>query len=185
MTRILIADDHAIVRQGVRNLIETHAGWSVCGEAGDGLTGLSMAASLSPDLAVVDVALPGMSGLALVRRFRETWPGLRTLLFSFIDDEETIASGRRRRKRLRSQVGRKRSSRGRDRGHRRRRHLYFRSDPGEGENRPVGPARWSGKLSTPRELEVLRLAAEGKATSRSHTCCISASRRSRSIGRRR
>ena len=93
MVRILIADDHAIVREGVRNLIETHTGWSVCGEAGDGLTALSMAATLAPDLAIVDLALPAMSGLVLTRRFRETWPGLKVLLFTFLDDEQTVASG--------------------------------------------------------------------------------------------
>lgn len=93
MVRILIVDDHAVVRQGLRNLIATHPEWDICGEAGEGQAALVMAKSLSPDLAIVDVALPFMSGLVLTRQLQDVCSRLRTLLFSFIDDEETIASG--------------------------------------------------------------------------------------------
>ncbi|HEX5006502.1 MAG TPA: response regulator transcription factor [Hyphomonadaceae bacterium] len=91
--RILIADDHAMVRGGVRNVIEKHAGWTVCGEAADGRTALDAAQKLAPDIAIVDIALPGMNGLALTLRLRETCPDIKTLLFSMIDDDETVASG--------------------------------------------------------------------------------------------
>jgi DNA-binding NarL/FixJ family response regulator len=91
--RILIADDHAMVRGGVRNVIEKHSGWSVCGEAADGRSALYAAQKLSPDIAIVDIALSGMNGLALTLRLRETCPGLKTLLFSMIDDDEAAAGG--------------------------------------------------------------------------------------------
>jgi len=93
MLRILIADDHAMVRNGLRNLIERHAGWQVCGEAGNGNDALAIALEQSPNVAVVDVSLPVINGLALTRRLHDDAPGVKVLLFSMIEDEETIMSG--------------------------------------------------------------------------------------------
>jgi DNA-binding NarL/FixJ family response regulator len=91
--RILIADDHAMVRNGLRNLILKHAGWQVCGEAGDGSAALALALEQQPDIAIVDVSLPIINGLALTRRLREDCPKVKTLLFTMIEDEETVMSG--------------------------------------------------------------------------------------------
>ena len=68
MLRILIADDHEIVRKGVRDVVEAHPGWEVCGEAGDGDSALSIALREKPDVAVLDVSLPVLNGVAVTRR---------------------------------------------------------------------------------------------------------------------
>lgn len=93
MLRILIADDHEIVRKGVRDVIEAHPGWEVCGEAADGQLALDIALRERPDVAVLDVALPIMNGVALTRRLKQDCPSTRVLLFTMHDDDETVSGG--------------------------------------------------------------------------------------------
>jgi DNA-binding NarL/FixJ family response regulator len=93
MLRILLADDHGIVRKGVRDLIEAHPGWEVCGEAADGQSALDVALREKPDVAILDVALPILNGIALTRRLKQECPGTRVLLFTMHDDDETVNSG--------------------------------------------------------------------------------------------
>jgi len=93
MLQILIADDHEIVRRGVRDLIEAHPGWEVCGEAADGQEALAIANRTHPDVAVLDVSLPILGGIALTRRIRQDSPTTSVLLFSMHDDEETVTGG--------------------------------------------------------------------------------------------
>jgi len=66
--RILIADDHEIVRRGIRALLENHPGWEVCGEAMDGRDAIEKAAALRPDLALLDVGMPNLNGLDAARQ---------------------------------------------------------------------------------------------------------------------
>ncbi len=82
MPRILIADDHAMMRKGLRTVIEPHAGWEICGEATTGIEALEMARSLKPDLVILDVSMPGLNGLEVAHRIAHTMPGLKTLLFT-------------------------------------------------------------------------------------------------------
>lgn len=91
MLRILIADDHEMVRRGVRTLIDDHPLWVVCGEACDGNQALALARQAKPDVAIVDISLPGLNGLALTRALRKECSGVRTVLFTMHGDEETIA----------------------------------------------------------------------------------------------
>jgi DNA-binding NarL/FixJ family response regulator len=93
MLRVLIADDHDLLRKGVRDLIEGHVGWEVCGEASDGQRALELALCEKPDVAVVDVSLPIMNGVALTRRLRQECPTTRVLLFTMHDDGETVNDG--------------------------------------------------------------------------------------------
>ena len=93
MLRIVIADDHEIVRKGVRDVIEGHPGWHVCGEAADGQKALELIEQERPDIAVLDVALPLLNGVALTRRLRKDFPTTRVLLFTMHDDDETVSSG--------------------------------------------------------------------------------------------
>ena len=93
MLRILIADDHEIVRRGLRSLIQAHPGWVVCGEARDGQEALDIALRESPDIVVLDVSLPILNGVALTRRLQTERPGVRVLLFTMHDDDETVGSG--------------------------------------------------------------------------------------------
>lgn len=90
MLRVLIADDHEIVRHGVRNLIATHEGWEICGEAANGRQAAELAAKLRPDVAVLDVELPLLNGIAAARLIRKSSPQTRLLLFTMHDDEETV-----------------------------------------------------------------------------------------------
>ncbi len=93
MLRILIADDHEIVRKGVRDTIEDHPGWEVCAEAADGQEALNLALREKPDIAVLDVSLPIINGVALTRRLHKEAPGIRILLFTMHDDDETVSTG--------------------------------------------------------------------------------------------
>ncbi len=93
MLRILIADDHEIVRKGTRDIIESHPDWQVCAEAADGQTAMDLALREKPDIAVLDVSLPLVNGVALARRMRKECPNVRVLLFTMHDDDETVSSG--------------------------------------------------------------------------------------------
>jgi DNA-binding NarL/FixJ family response regulator len=93
MLRILIADDHDIVRKGVRDVIEGHPGWTVVAEASDGQRALELAMDTKPDIAVLDVSLPSLNGVALTRRLKKDLPGTKVLLFTMHDDDETVSTG--------------------------------------------------------------------------------------------
>lgn len=81
-TRILVADDHELVRKGLRRLIVEHAGWCVCGEAPDGERALELARATRPDVVVADLAMPRLDGLGLLRRVRRERPEVVTVLVS-------------------------------------------------------------------------------------------------------
>lgn len=92
--RVVIVDDHAVVREGVARLL-AEAGLEVVGEAGTGRDGWRLLRALGPEVAVVDVALPELSGLALCRRVRERRPGTAVVLLSMYDDPEWRAEASR------------------------------------------------------------------------------------------
>lgn len=93
MLRILIADDHEIVRKGVRDVIEGPPNWQVCADAADGQEALDLALREQPDIAVLDVSLPILNGVALTRCLHRDCPSVRVLLFTMHDDDETVSSG--------------------------------------------------------------------------------------------
>ena len=78
--RILIADDHELVRQGLRGLIESHQGWEVCGDAEDGDEAVTKAVELCPDVIILDLAMPRMDGLEAARLIRNATPGTPIIL---------------------------------------------------------------------------------------------------------
>ena len=93
MIRVLIADDHGIVRSGLRMLIERQGDMSVVGEADDGLDALQLTQAQHPDVAVLDVSMPRMTGLQAAREIRAHSPDTRVLLLSMHDDERYFFEG--------------------------------------------------------------------------------------------
>jgi DNA-binding NarL/FixJ family response regulator len=77
--RLLLVDDHAIVREGLRSLLGTDNRFEIVGEASDGLSAVNVAESLNPDVVVMDVSMPGLNGAQLARRLKESRPQVRTL----------------------------------------------------------------------------------------------------------
>lgn len=88
--RVLIADDHEVVRQGVRGVLEDAEGVTVVGEASDGESALTETQALEPDVLVLDINMPAPSGLEVARRLREEGSGSRVLILSMHDEPEYV-----------------------------------------------------------------------------------------------
>ena len=88
--RVLVADDHTIVRTGIRHILEGEAGFEVVGEAATGSEVVSLAAELQPDVVVLDISMPGESGLQVAARLRGTGPEPRVLILSMHDNAEYV-----------------------------------------------------------------------------------------------
>jgi DNA-binding NarL/FixJ family response regulator len=90
MIRILLADDHAILRQGLRNMIEEEAGFQVVGEAADGFEAIEKARELKPDILVVDLAMPHLNGLEVTSRVKQEKYAPRVIVLSMRKSEPYI-----------------------------------------------------------------------------------------------
>ena len=88
--RVLLADDHTLVRAGLRKLLESIDGMDVVGEAGDGLTLLDLAAKLQPQVVLMDIAMPGLNGLEATGRMTKAWPDIRILILSMHQNAEYV-----------------------------------------------------------------------------------------------
>jgi two-component system response regulator NreC len=165
--RILIADDHEVVREGARSLIEHEAGWEVCGMASDGRAAVDSAVELKPDIVILDMTMPELSGLEALRQIRQALPATEVLMFSANHSEELVTQV--------FDAGAKSYIRKADAG----RHLvtairslaehkpFFTPEISEilfarflSPSAGKKPMATSGKLST-REREIARLIAEG------------------------
>ncbi len=93
MIRVVIADDHGIVRSGLKLLIDRQADMEVVAEAGDGVAALESTQAHRPDVAVLDVSMPRMTGLQAAREIRSHVPDTRVLLLSMHDDERYFLEG--------------------------------------------------------------------------------------------
>src|SRR5262245_44137978 len=90
MTRILIADDHDVVRSGLRQILEDQANWEVVAEASDGKDAVVKAVQVKPDVAVLDYSLPLVNGLEVTRQIRARLPKTEVLIFTMHDNETLI-----------------------------------------------------------------------------------------------
>ena len=90
LLRILVADDHDVVRHGLRALIEAKPGWQVCGEATNGQDAAAMAQELQPDIAILDVSMPMLNGLEATRLIRKASPATEVLVFTMHESEQLI-----------------------------------------------------------------------------------------------
>jgi two-component system response regulator AlgR len=95
MARILIADDAEKVRKSLRQLLEQHDQWEVCGEAVDGEDTLQKLEQLNPDVVVLDVAMPGLDGLEVARRINKMHRPVAIVLCSMYVDPQLAQSARR------------------------------------------------------------------------------------------
>jgi DNA-binding NarL/FixJ family response regulator len=165
--RILVADDHHVVRTGLRSLLETEKGWEVCAEAANGREAVQKAQELTPDVAVLDIGMPLLSGVEATRQIRKVSPKTEVLILTMHDSEvlirEVLEAGargyilkddadrnliaavdalRRHEPYLSSRIS----------------GLFAKTVGSLGEDAPLDRRRL-----TPREREILQLLAEGKS----------------------
>ena len=91
MTRILIADEHGVVRAGVRRIVEDNPKWSVVAEAGDGKDAIAKAVATKPDVAILGYSLPLIDGIEVTRQIRLRVPNVEVLIFTMHDNETCCA----------------------------------------------------------------------------------------------
>ena len=87
---ILIADDHQLVRKGVRALLQSHAGWEICGEARTGRETVAMAIELRPDIVILDISMPDLNGVDAARRIRTASKNTEILILSVHYSDQLI-----------------------------------------------------------------------------------------------
>ena len=90
--KILIADDHAVVREGTRRILEQEKDLEVVAEAGDGEEAVRQATSLKPDVAIIDVAMPKLDGIEATKQIKSACPAITVLILSAYDDDQFVFS---------------------------------------------------------------------------------------------
>jgi DNA-binding NarL/FixJ family response regulator len=95
MTTIVLADDHHVVRQGLRSLLEAEPDFSVVGETGDGVEAAQLVERLQPDVLVLDLMMPGLNGLEVTRQVGQRSPRTRVVILSMHADEAHVLEGLR------------------------------------------------------------------------------------------
>ena len=90
MVRILLADDHDVVRRGLRALLQEHSDWEVCGEAPSGREAVDLARELQPDIAIVDLMMPDLNGLETTRQIRKASGRTQVLIFTMHQNETLV-----------------------------------------------------------------------------------------------
>lgn len=90
--KILIADDHAVVREGTRQILEQEADLEVVAEAGDGQEAVRLAGTFKPDVAIIDIAMPKLDGIEATRQIKGLYPAIAVLILSAYDDDQFVFS---------------------------------------------------------------------------------------------
>jgi DNA-binding NarL/FixJ family response regulator len=165
-TGVLLIDDHTAIRQALRMMLESEADMVVVGEAGDGAEGVAVATTLEPDVTIVDLAMPGMGGLAAIPALRKAAPRTAILVFTMHENaayvHEAMRTGARgyllksaHKEELLSAIRALRAGGG---------YLQPRIT-GTVLRRLVGDARVAGEpgLLTAREIQILESVADGKS----------------------
>src|SRR5271155_541972 len=88
--KILIADDHELVRRGLCALLQSHEGWEICGDAKDGREAVEKARQLKPDVVILDVGMPNLNGLAATRQLLQQQPQLKIIVLTITDSDQVI-----------------------------------------------------------------------------------------------
>jgi DNA-binding NarL/FixJ family response regulator len=164
--RILIADDHSVVRAGLRTLLESRSGWEVCAEASDGRDAIEKASRLKPDVAILDIGMPLLNGVETTRRIRASSPSTEILILTMHESDElvqqVIEAG------ARGYVLKDDADRiliaAVDAARLHRPYFSTRVYPAADSSDPFyDPTRSPRSRLTPREREILQLLAEGKS----------------------
>jgi DNA-binding NarL/FixJ family response regulator len=170
--RILIADDHEVVRRGLGTLLKTHEGWEICGEARDGREAVEMAKQMKPDVVVLDIGMPNLNGLAAARQLTQQDPNQKIIILTLTDSDQVIREALDAGARgfvLKSDAARDLVSAVEAL---QRNRMFFTPRVNDmvlagfldrGGSTPNGKAPKVPKL-TPREREVVQLLAEGKSS---------------------
>lgn len=169
--RILVADDHDVMRIGIRELLETHEGWEICGEARDGKDAVAKAEQLTPDVVILDVNMPELNGLEVARRIRKKFAETEVLMISFDYSDylirEIVAAG------ARGFVVKADSERdliaavealANHKSYFTSRASDFSPDRVRGSDHGGEVTGVARRRLTPRELEIVQLLAEGKSS---------------------
>lgn len=169
--RILIADDHEIVRKGLVSLVKSHAGWDVCGEAQDGREAVEKAKELRPDIIILDIGMPNLNGLDAARQILAHNPQCKILVLTITDTDgavQAVLDAGARGFVLKSDAVRDLVSAVEALQSNKR---FFTSRVSEvvqgsgfGRNRPASDGKIKFPALTPREREVVQLLAEGKSS---------------------
>jgi len=93
--RILVADDHLIIRQGLRLILETQDGFELVGEAADGVEAIRLCAELKPEVVLMDLRMPGMDGLTAIERLRVEQPGIAVVILTTFNEDDLMMRGLR------------------------------------------------------------------------------------------
>lgn len=88
--RILVADDHELVRRGIRGVLRARRGWKVVSEAAEGREAVEKANKLKPDIAIVDISMPGLDGLQVTRQIRETSPATKVVILTMHESDQMV-----------------------------------------------------------------------------------------------
>ncbi|MGC9394400.1 MAG: response regulator [Anaerolineae bacterium] len=91
--RVLIADDHLIVREGLRLILETAEGMALVGEATDGAEAVRLAGQVQPDVILMDLRMPGMDGLTAIERLRDTHPHIAVVILTTYNEDDLMLRG--------------------------------------------------------------------------------------------
>jgi DNA-binding NarL/FixJ family response regulator len=90
ISRVLVADDHVVVRKGLRSMLESNIGWQVCAEAATGTEAVALAIEHQPDVVVMDINMPELNGLEATRQICAALPNVRVLILSAHDSEQLV-----------------------------------------------------------------------------------------------
>lgn len=94
--RIVVVDDHLVVREGLRMMLEIAGrGFTLVGEAADGVTGLRVIEELQPDVVLMDLRMPGMDGIETITHLRQRWPHIAVVILTTYDEDELMVQGLR------------------------------------------------------------------------------------------
>jgi DNA-binding NarL/FixJ family response regulator len=92
MPRVLVVDDHVVIRRGVQGILSTYPEWDLCGEADNGQDAIRLAGELAPEVVIMDVSMPGMNGLEATRIIHEVLPDTKVLLLTLHSSSEFVRS---------------------------------------------------------------------------------------------